>query len=57
MDCDGDEEGNGDWDEGGGRAMATGMKKATVMVMRVVGNEEGNGNGGKSDGNEDEGGE
>jgi hypothetical protein len=42
--------GNGNGDEGGGRATATVVKKraraARVMVMRVVGDEEGDGDGG-----------
>ncbi len=56
MDCHGDKEGNGNSNEGAGQAMATATKRAMVTVMgtRVVGDEEGDGDGLKSnsDGNE-----
>ena len=37
-------------------AMATGTKRAMLMVMRVLGDKEGNGKGGKSNGDGDKGG-
>jgi hypothetical protein len=37
--------------EGGGQATATAMKRAMAMAMRVAGNKEDIGDGGKSDGN------
>jgi hypothetical protein len=48
--------GNGDSDKGGRQAMATAMKRAMVTTMRVVGNEEDDSNGGKSDGDGNKGG-
>ncbi len=51
--------GNGNGDEGGGRATATMVKKraraARVMVTRVVGDEEGDGDGGNMVTNNDDG--
>jgi hypothetical protein len=53
-------EGDGNGDEGGGRATATMAKKraaraARAMVTRLVGNEEGGGNGGNMARNKDDG--
>ncbi len=52
MDCDGKEEGDGNSDKGGGRAMAMATKgvMARATVITVVGDKEGNGGGSKSDG-------
>ncbi len=44
-------EGNGNSNNSGRRAMATATKRGMAMAMRVAGNKEGNGDGGKSDGN------
>jgi hypothetical protein len=44
-------EGDGNSDKGGERATAMATKRAMAMVMRVAGNEEGNGDCGMSDGN------
>ncbi len=43
-------QGNGDGDKGVRRAMGTVPKRAVVMVTRVVGEDAGDGKGGKSDG-------
>ncbi len=43
-------------DEGGRQATAIATKRAMATAMRVVGKKEGNGNGGKSNGNGIEGG-
>jgi hypothetical protein len=56
VDCNGGKEGNGNSDEGGGRAMATPTKRAMVTATRVVGDEEDNGDSSKSNGNSKEGG-
>ncbi len=58
MDCNSNEEGNGDSDEGGKQATAVAMatKRMMATATRVVGNEEGNGDGGKSNGDGDKGG-
>ncbi len=45
------EEGDGNGDKGGGQAMAAATKRAMATAMRVAGNEEANGDCGKSDGN------
>ncbi len=58
MDCNRDEEADGDGDECGGRAMATAAatKRMMAMATTVADNEEGNGDDGKSNGDGDEGG-
>jgi hypothetical protein len=56
VDRDGAEEGDGDGNEGGRQATATATKRVMAMATRVVGNKEGNGDGGKSNSNGDEGG-
>ncbi len=43
-------QGDGDGDKVGGQAMATATKRAGAMVMRVAGEDAGDGKGGKSDG-------
>jgi hypothetical protein len=43
-------QGDGDGEKVGRQAMATATKRAVAMVMRVVGEDAGNGEGGKSDG-------
>jgi hypothetical protein len=50
MNGGGSKEGDGDGNEGGGRATGTVMKRAMATAMRVAGDEEGNGDGGKRDG-------
>jgi hypothetical protein len=49
-------EGDGNGNKGGRQAMATATKRVVVLVMRVAGNKEGNGNSGKSNGYGDKGG-
>ncbi len=49
-------ESNGNSDKGGRQATANATKRTMAMVMRAVGNKEGNGDGGKSNGNGVEGG-
>jgi hypothetical protein len=56
VDCDGDKEGNGNSNEGGRQATATAMKRVMAMATRVVGNKEGNDDGGKSNENSNKGG-
>ncbi len=56
MDYDSIKEGNGDSNEGGGQVTAMAMKRAMATATRVVGDEEGNGNGGKSNGDGNKGG-
>ncbi len=53
MDYDGNKLGNGNSDKGGRQATAMAMKRMMGMVMRVVGNKEGSGIGGKSDSDSD----
>jgi hypothetical protein len=43
--------GNGNSDKGGGQAATTAAKRAVAMARTVVGKDEGNGKGGKSNGN------
>ena len=50
MDCDGNKEGNGDGNVGGRRVRVMATKRVMATATRVVGNKEGNGNGGKSNG-------
>jgi hypothetical protein len=48
--------GNDDGNKGCGQVRATATTRAMAMATRVVGNKEGNGNSGKSNGNGDKGG-
>jgi hypothetical protein len=50
VDCNGNAEGNGNRNEDGGQVTAMATKKAMAIATRVVGDKEGNGNGGKSNG-------
>ncbi len=54
MDCNGNEEDNGDSNKGGEQATAMATKRAMAMATRVRGDEEGNCNGNKSIGDGDE---
>ncbi len=56
MNGGGSKEGNGEGDEGGRKVTVTAMKRAMAPAMRVVGDKDGNGNGGKSISNGVEGG-
>ncbi len=56
MDCDSNEEGNGDGKEGGRQVTAIAMKRALAMATRVAGNKESSGIGGKGIGDGDKGG-
>jgi hypothetical protein len=56
VDCNGIKEGDGDGNKGGGQATAMGTKRTMAMATRVVGDKEGNDDGGKSDGDGNEGG-
>ncbi len=56
MECNWDEEGDGNSTKGGGQATAMATKWAMAMATSVVGNKEGNGNGSKNDGNGSKGG-
>ncbi len=58
MDCNSDKEGNDDGNECGGRAtaVAAATKRMMATAMTVVGNKEGNGDSGKSNGDGDKGG-
>jgi hypothetical protein len=51
MNGGGSKEGNGNGKEGGRQATATARKRAMATAIRVVGDKEGIGDGGKSDGN------
>jgi hypothetical protein len=51
MNGGGSKEGCGNCNKGGGQATATAAKRAMATAMRVAGNEESNGDGGKSNGN------
>ncbi len=55
MDCNGNKEGDGNSNKGGGRVTAMATKRARATAMRVAGNEEGNCNRGKSNGDGDKG--
>jgi hypothetical protein len=55
-DCNSNKEGNGDGNEGGRQATATSTKREMAMARRVVGEEERNGDGGKSNGDGNKGG-
>jgi hypothetical protein len=50
MNGGGSKKGYGNGNEGGGQATNMAMKRAMATVMRVAGDEEGNDDGGKSDG-------
>ncbi len=54
MDSDGNKEGNGNCNKGGGPVMATATKRAMVTAIRVVGDEEGNGDGNNSNADDNE---
>jgi hypothetical protein len=56
MNGGGSKEGDGNGDDGGRQARVTVTKRAIATAMRVVGKKDGNGNGGKSNGNSVEGG-
>ncbi len=56
MDCNGDNEGNADCDEGGGQVTVTVTKRAMMTETKVAGNKEGNGDGDKSNADGKEGG-
>ncbi len=56
MGCNGNKEGNGNCDEGGRQATVKGIKWAMARARRVAGDEEGNGDSGKSNGNGNKGG-
>ncbi len=56
MDCNSNKEGNGDRDKGGRQATATAMASKRIMAtaMTVVGDKEGIGDGGMSNGDGNE---
>jgi hypothetical protein len=56
MNGGGSKEGDGNGNKGGRRAMVTVTKRAMATALRVAGKEEGNGDGGKSNGDGIEGG-
>jgi hypothetical protein len=58
VDCNSNKEGNCDGNEGSGQAMVmpTATKRMMATVTMVAGDKEGNGDGGKSNGDGDEGG-
>jgi hypothetical protein len=56
VDCNNNKEGNGDGNEGGEQLTAMATKRAMAAATRLVVNKEGNGDSGKSNGDNDEGG-
>ncbi len=56
VDCDGNDEGDANGEEGGRRVVVKATKRVMAMATRAVGNKKGNGNGGKNNGNRNKGG-
>ncbi len=55
MDCNSNEEGNGNDNKGGEQATVMATKRAMAMATMVVGKKDGNGDGSKSNGDGNEG--